>query len=218
MIVFKRFFILSFCVLASCQSANTQKKYPQHWWAPIKGEAHSWEITPDQVRAPQVILSKRNELGLLSNFAETPFELDGHYFQSIEGLWQSTKYPESDQDERWPLASWPFTRQQVERMSGFEAKRAGAFASQVMKFHNIKWVSFAGKKMVYRDPGKAEFYQLIYRATQAKVQQNPKVLKVLKATGGLELLPDHNQGLNLSPAWQYYKILQELRDQTMAFN
>ena len=40
--------------------------------SPTNG-APAWEIFPQDAKAGEVILSKRNELGLLSNFAPTPF-------------------------------------------------------------------------------------------------------------------------------------------------
>ena len=48
--------------------------YPAHWWTPVPAEsAPAWEILPQAAKRGQVILSKRNELGILSNFAATPF-------------------------------------------------------------------------------------------------------------------------------------------------
>src|SRR5271170_752837 len=47
-------------------------KYPAHWWTPVPTNgAPSWEILPQEAGPAEVILSKRNELGLLSNFAPT---------------------------------------------------------------------------------------------------------------------------------------------------
>lgn len=43
--------------------------YPQHWWTPAARDgAPVWEILPQEARPGEVILSKRNELGLLSKF------------------------------------------------------------------------------------------------------------------------------------------------------
>lgn len=50
--------------------------YPPRWWEPVPTEgAPEWEILPQAARPPQVILSKRHELGVLSNFADTPFTI-----------------------------------------------------------------------------------------------------------------------------------------------
>ena len=53
-------------------------KYPAQWWAAAPKEgAPGWEILPQEAGAGEVILSKRHELGLLSNFAATPFVFHG---------------------------------------------------------------------------------------------------------------------------------------------
>src|SRR5262245_15838710 len=40
-------------------------RYPAAWWNPIpKDQAKSWEILPQEAELGEVILSKRNELGL----------------------------------------------------------------------------------------------------------------------------------------------------------
>ena len=61
--------------------------------------------------AGEVILSKRNELGLLSNFAATPFTFKGKRYASLEGFWQMMKYPEGPADPRakFPGLEWKYT-------------------------------------------------------------------------------------------------------------
>jgi predicted NAD-dependent protein-ADP-ribosyltransferase YbiA (DUF1768 family) len=159
-----------------------------------------------------VILSKRNELGILSNFAKTPFTLKGKTFGSMEGYWQAMKFPESKNDPRFQWARWPLSRTQVESLAGFKAKRAGDFASQVMKKHKIPWVTYEGQKMQYREPRKGKFYEQIVAGMKAKLSQNKEVKKVLCKTRGLQLLPDHHQGANPPPAWEYHKIWMSIRD------
>ncbi|MFZ1700108.1 MAG: hypothetical protein WBO10_09635 [Pyrinomonadaceae bacterium] len=45
-------------------------KYPIVWFAAINDlNKPGWEILPQEAKAGEVILSKRNELGILSNFA-----------------------------------------------------------------------------------------------------------------------------------------------------
>jgi hypothetical protein len=39
------------------------------------------------------------------------------------------------------------------------------------------------------------------------------VQKVLLATGDLVLKPDHHQESNAPPAWRYYEILTQIRDE-----
>jgi len=48
--------------------------YPAHWWARVEdSQKPAWEVLPQAAQPGEVILSKRNELGILSNFAATPF-------------------------------------------------------------------------------------------------------------------------------------------------
>ena len=76
-------------------------RYPAHWWAPaVEDEKEWWEILPQAAGPGEVILSKRNELGILSNFAPTPFTFRGERYASLEGLWQCMKYPEGPDDPR----------------------------------------------------------------------------------------------------------------------
>ena len=196
-----------------------QQFYPKHWWQPIaKTNLASWEIAPNEVQKPEVILSKRNELGLLSNFAPTPFVFEDKRYASVEGFWQSLKYPEDAQDTRASLDQWPWTREQVEQMTGFAAKRAGDFASQVMKKHNINWVSYKGKKMLYRQQGISPFYKLIRKAMVAKLKQNNEVKTLLLKTGQLILKPDHLQGADVPKAWRYSEIYMDFRSQLQRGN
>ncbi len=218
--LFNKIFCIVFLasVLACTQKQKainqTTENYPTVWWQGIPpSQKKSWEISPDSVAPPKVILSKRNQLGLLSNFAATPFVLDGKTYASVEGFWQATKYPESQDDPRFKWADWPHRRQEVEKMTAFEAKRAGGLASQLMQKNQWPWVTYQNKKMLYRDPKKGPFYNLVKRAMTAKMEQNPSVQKVLCSTGSLQLLPDHDQGVDPPPAWQYHKIWQDLRSQ-----
>ena len=175
--------------------------------------APAWEILPQAAQPGEVILSKRNELGLLSNFAPTPFTFRGQRYASLEGFWQMMKYPENDTDPRatFPGLHWDYTREQVAQLTAFDAKRAGDSAERNMKTMGISWVTFEGQRMEYRELGQGEFYQLIAAATGKKVRQNPDVQKVLLATGDLILKPDHHQETNAPAAWHYFDILTEIR-------
>jgi predicted NAD-dependent protein-ADP-ribosyltransferase YbiA (DUF1768 family) len=195
--------------------------YPAHWWTPVptNGPAVAgWEILPQAAAPGEVILSKRNELGLLSNFAATPFTFRGQRYASLEGFWQMMKYPEGDHDPRatFPGLNWTYTRAQVAQMTAFEAKRAGDLGSENMKRMGITWVTFEGKQMEYRTPEPGELYQLIVAATREKVRQNPDGQKVLLATGDLILKPDHHQETNAPAAWRYYEILTQIRTELAA--
>jgi hypothetical protein len=205
-----------FLLIATPLYAADQPQYPAHWWTPVsKVGAPSWEILPQEAKPPEVILSKRHELGLLSNFAATPFVFHGKKYASLEGFWQSMLYPESADDPRakFPGLQWKYTRDQVAQMVAFDAKTAGDLAFENMKKMKIDWVSFEGKHFDYWTPKKGEHYRLIVEATWEKVKQNPKVKEVLLATRGLKLRPDHHQEPGAPPAWHYFDILTEIRDQ-----
>ena len=201
-------------VFPSPQLSSRDSRYPAHWWAPVSKEgAPTWEILPQEAGPGEVILSKRNELGLLSNFAATPFTFKGKRYASLEGFWQMMKYPEGPNDPRakLPELKWKYTREQVAQLTSFEAKNAGTLAEENMKKLGISWVTFAGKRIEYRPETPGEHYRLIVAATRAKVRQNPEVRKVLLATGDLILKPDHHQGPNPPAAWRYYEILTLIR-------
>lgn len=191
-------------------------RYPAAWWTPApKTGAPDWEILPQEAGRGEVILSKRNELGLLSNFAATPFKFRGKQYASLEGFWQMMKYPEGPDDPRAKFAGleWKYKRDEVAKLTAFEAKTAGDLASQNMKKMGIDWVTFEGKQMPYRPTTPGEHYRLIVEATREKVRQNPKVQEVLLATGDLVLKPDHHQAPDSPAAWRYFEILTQIRDE-----
>ena len=191
-----------------------QAQYPAHWWTPVT-DPHkpAWEILPQSAQPGEVILSKRNELGILSNFAATPFTLHGNRYASVEGFWQMMLYPEGPDDPRASAHGvvWPHTRQEVARMTAFDAKAAGTAAELNMTKMGIDWVSFEGRRFPYRSMKKGEHYRLILEAMHAKLDQNPEVRRVLLATGNLKLLPDHIQEPGAPPEWSYFKIWMEIR-------
>lgn len=200
----------------ACESHAHITAYPDIWWKPVpESELESWEIGPQAAERSknEVILSKRNELGMLSNFFAATFDYQGRRYASVEGFWQAMKFPENSQDPRIDSSvEWPYTRAQVEQMTAFEAKRAGEIASANMKKLGIAWISFQGQKIDYKGKDQQAHYELIYSATLAKVQQNPAVKEVLLKTRGLKLLPDHRQDANSPPAYRYFEIAMKIRD------
>jgi predicted NAD-dependent protein-ADP-ribosyltransferase YbiA (DUF1768 family) len=188
-------------------------EYPTHWWTPVpEAGKPDWEILPQAARRGEVILSKRNELGILSNFAATPFIYRGHHYASLEGFWQMMLYPEGPSDPRiQPGIVWPHTREEVAAMTAFDAKNAGTAAEENMRKLGIDWVTFEGQYMPYRSQRKGEHYRLIVGAMWAKLVQNPKVRQILLTTGNLKLLPDHIQEPDAPPEWRYFEIWMEVR-------
>lgn len=192
--------------------------YPEEWWEPATQNISDWEILPQSVscKDKKVILSKRNELGIFSNFAATPFVLDSRKYASVEGFWQMMKYPENLKDQsdprNDPKVVWPYTREQVAKMAASQAKDAGKIANSNLKKLNISWITYEGQRIDYKGKDQSLHYKIIYKALKAKMDQNPEVKKILLKTKGLELLPDHKVEDNPPPAYRYYDIWESLRD------
>ena len=210
--------------LFGCSSAAKKvytDGYPDLWWQEVpKADLASWEIGPqDADRSKgEVILSKRNELGKLSNFTAAEFTLDGVTYASVEGLWQGMKFPEGPKDERLKDKSlvWPFTRDQVNKMTAFEAKHAGDVAGANMKKLGINWVTYQGKKLDYHGVDKDKYYDIIFRASRAKLEAHPDIKDLLMRTKSLKLLPDHHQNPNDPPSYRYFEIYEKLRAEFQA--
>jgi len=189
-------------------------RYPAHWWDTVpESEKVWWEILPQAAEPGEVILSKRNELGLLSNFAATPFEFRGRHYASLEGLWQGMKYPDGPDDPRatHPGLTWAHSREEVMGMVAFAANTAGQKADENMEIMGIDWLTFAGERIRFMTEDQARHYEIIEAATWAKVRQNPKVEEVLLATGDLILRPDHITSDDDPAAWRYYDIFMRIR-------
>jgi len=180
--------------------------------------APAWEILPQAAGPGEVILSKRNDLGILSNFAATPFVYHGVRFASVEGFWQMMKYPEGPADPRSasPAVHWAYTREQVAQMTAFEAKHAGDLGGKNMAILGIDYVTFEGKRMTYRSHAHGEHYRLIVEAMREKFRQNPQVRQTLLATGTLILKPDHYQSPDDPDEWRYFDIWMQFRVQLQA--
>ena len=207
--------ILLAMALVPCLAAQ---QYPAHWWTPVTDpKKPDWEILPQEAKPGEVILSKRNELGILSNFAATPFTLEGQRYASVEGFWQMMLYPESPDDPRakFPGLQWPHTRHQVSQMIAFEAKAAGDIGEKNMNKMRIDWVTFNGRRMLYRSQQKGEHYRIIVEAMRAKLEQNPQVKKILLSTGNLILRPDHYEEKNAPAEWRYFEIWMRIRSELL---
>jgi hypothetical protein len=206
--------LLTLSAATIAQSPARDSRYPAHWWTAVSKEgAPSWEILPQEAGPGEVILSKRHELGLLSNFAPTPFTFRGKRYASLEGFWQMMLYPEGPDDPRakFPGLVWQHTRDEVAQMTAFVAKDAGMLAEANMAKMKIDWVTFEGKRIEYRPAKPGAHYDLIIAATKEKVAQNPEVKRVLLSTGDLILKPDHHQEPNAPAAWRYFEILTKIR-------
>lgn len=200
--------------LARSKDMKLGDRYPALWWQPLPaGEKQWWEIGPEEARPGEVVLSKRNQLGVFSNFADTPFYYHGNRYESVEGFWYMLAYPEGPDDPRstHPGIDWKYKREQLPAMVGFDAKNAGEQAEANMVRMNINWVTFEGRHMQYWSKVKGEHYQLIRQVLWEKVRQNPEVRELLLATGDLVLTPDNFDSLRDLPAWRYFDIYMEIR-------
>ena len=118
------FFSLFFLPQLLASSPKWDPKYPAHWWAEVdRKSAPDWEILPQDASSGEVILSKRNELGLFSNFGATSFTYRGKRYASIEGFWQMMKYPEGEKD---PRSEYPGARVETYTRSSFSNEWLGS--------------------------------------------------------------------------------------------
>jgi predicted NAD-dependent protein-ADP-ribosyltransferase YbiA (DUF1768 family) len=102
------------------------------------------------------------ELRLIGNFAATPFTLDGRSYASVEGFWQSLKFPD------------PADRERVAALAGAAAKCAGDEAPAPDPF------VYKGRPIRVGRPG---HWQLMRRACEAKFTQHPAARDALLSTG-----------------------------------
>lgn len=205
---------------SGCAHSGETDPYPPEWFARVDDpNPPAWEILPQAAGPGEVILSKRNELGILSNFAATPFEYRGKRYASLEGFWQMMHFPEATVDgkpdprRKIPAADWIHTRDEVAAMTAFAAKNAGGIGAKNGKRLGIEWVSFEGRSFPYRSAAPGEHYRLIREAMVEKLRQNPEVRRILLATGDLLLRPDHHGEANPPPEWRYYDVWMEIRKQ-----
>ena len=146
---------------------TVEAHYPSSWWEYVPPEgAPSWEVLPQDAGAGEVVLSKRTELGIFSNLSYSPFTFDGEKYFSIESLWQMMKYPSHLFNDPRGLLGYVYTREQVRKLYGFKAKKAGDAANDIMRKNDINWISYNGKIFDYKDFGQGSkfHYDIIYRA------------------------------------------------------
>lgn len=207
-----------FWILLLIPTLALAQDYPAEWFKEVpRSEAAGWEILPQDAKPGEVILSKRTELGVFSNFWATPFVLDGKSFASVEGLWQSLKYPDPSlpEDPRHVITDWEFSRAEVEAMVDRVAKNAGNSANKIYVKHNLKDISWGKHFFNYNDmaEGSQYHYVLIKRALRAKLDQNQGLWELLMRTGCLTLKPDHNVSETDPPSYKYFNIFMELRSE-----
>lgn len=139
---------------------------------------------------------------LLSNFAHTPFEIDGIRCESVEGLLQGLK----DED--------PEKQLRIFGKHGFQAKRAGT-KKRNRKVWDSQKVWLRGTPVEFRSE---EYYDLIERAIRAKFEQNEDAREALRSTGDRPLVHDTGQPESPRtslPAERFIDILIRIRAQLL---
>lgn len=110
-------------------------------------------------------MSRDPQVKLISNFAPTPFELDGLSYASVEGFWQGLKFDGLE-------------RREVARLAGGAARGAGR------KKEYGATVRYQGQAIAV---GTWAHWALMERACAAKFSQNAEARAALLATGGRPL-------------------------------
>jgi ribA/ribD-fused uncharacterized protein len=122
----------------------------------------------DACREPINVTSRSRDpaVALISNFAATPFELDGRRYQSVESFWQGLKFEAEPERDR------------IAALSGPEAKTAGAAIDYGPT------ITYQGRCI---PTGTRPHWELMERACEAKFTQNPQARAALLATGNRPL-------------------------------
>ena len=128
----------------------------------------------------------------MSNFAETPFVLDGKRYASVEGFYVALKYSYD-----------PIKADQAVDMVGAQAKRFG-------KGSSAKEATYEGETFKLGSP---EHHAIIKRAIQAKLEQHPAIAREFMATHPRPIIHDlgYPEPPSNLPAKDFAKILTELR-------
>lgn len=212
--------LFSVLLTLSITNLSHSSNYPADWWKPVTDEKPpGWEILPHHAKPGEVILSKRNELGIFSNLTYSPFVLDGVAYASVEGLWQGMKYPDLTIafDERTKVTGWKSTRAEVFQMSSWDSKSAGNAANHMYAENGFKHINYFDHWFIYTDGKEGSLFhlELITRAIKAKVTQNPEIKALLLRTAGLKLRPDHLMSENIFPSFKYHVILESIREELL---
>jgi hypothetical protein len=123
---------------------------------------------PEACREPINIISRAPdpEIRILSNFAHTPFVLDGANYASVEAFWQGLKHPEASR------------RAEIAELHGARAKQAGASAPAADE------IDYRGQRVRV---GTVDHWRLMALACRAKFTQHDAASAALLATGSRPL-------------------------------
>jgi predicted NAD-dependent protein-ADP-ribosyltransferase YbiA (DUF1768 family) len=118
----------------------------------------------DACREPINVTSRATDpaIQLISNFAHTPFELDGRQYASIEAFWQGLKFPDEER------------RREIALLHGDPARQAGFEAPESTT------IEYRGRNV---RTGTADHWQLMSMACWAKFHQHEPAKQALLGTG-----------------------------------
>ncbi len=135
-------------------------------------------------------------LRLISNLAETSFELDGRWYSSVEGFWQGLKFADAADRER------------LAELAGHSAKSAGP------KVEPGDRLVYEGREVVV---GTVDHWALMERANTAKFEQDEDARAALLSTGTSPLIHQVAvdsrtiPGIVMADIWM--RIREELADE-----
>lgn len=152
--------------------------------------------------AINIISTAEGPEAILSNFAHTPFNLDGVLCSSVEGFIQGLKEATPDKQRRICLRH------------GFEAKRASSRKrNKKVRESGVVW--WQGKAVSFKSE---EYYKLIERSIRAKLDQNETARQALLDTADAELVhyTSKLESPNTSfPSERFVSILMKIRTELL---
>lgn len=162
-----------------------------------RGSAQFQALGPEAkaCRVPINITSQSPEpLRLVSNFAHTPFRLDGQDYQSIEGFWQGLKFPDEVDRRRHVALYGPAARD-----AGHDAPAADTFV-------------YAGETVRV---GTYDHWQLMEKACGAKFAQHAAAREALLSTGNRPLVHEVKPDSKNIPGVIMAAIWTRIRDRLL---
>jgi predicted NAD-dependent protein-ADP-ribosyltransferase YbiA (DUF1768 family) len=158
---------------------------------------------PEINLAPLNVWSRSgDEIGrLMSNFAHTPFELDGLAYASIEGFYVSLLFLD------------PAKRLKLARLYGLVVSQMGKKSK--IKKHKLK-TCYAGE---WFDLGSEAHLGLLKRSLRAKLEAHPDIARAFVATAPRPIIHEtgHPDPPDAEfPASVFCRLLSELRDEFAA--
>lgn len=159
----------------------------------LRGLGHRLEAC----RVPiNVISSSSDPLArVISNLANTPFELDGRRYGSVESFWQGLKF-ESDED-----------RARIAALDGARARQEGTRRGY------DDAVTYEGARIAV---GTSDHWRLMERACRAKFEQSDEARLALLATGERPLVHVVRRDSRAIPGVVMAQIWMRIRDKLRA--